>query len=284
MPPRIKQSVGSWAISDAAKMASQLASGVVGATASSNVSPGPANAINVPAPPLQYHPPAAPGHLYYGGSISPKGALGPKPELGRQFRNQRRLELIVRLENAGIPESAISGMLTITVNRLRSIKKSPDYLAARIKITTGLIIDQDGALEETKAQRKEMLTRMLPAALQVIANAVHAPAITLGERRFQHEVARDILDREGTLAKVQRAEVVTAPAFDWTIHEATSIQILSVAAAGTTGIVSVQDAVERADKIDAAQKIIDAFRSSAAPTTEQAEDLIGSLDAEQGTD
>jgi hypothetical protein len=145
------------------------------------------------------------------------------------------LELIVRMENAGLPESAIAPMLSITVNRLRHIKKSTDYLAARIKITTGLIVDQEGALAEVKAQRKEMLTQMLPTALQVIANAVNTPAITLGERRFQHEVAKDILDREGQYTRVTRAEIVSSPSFDWSVHEQNTFQILQVASTGSIG-------------------------------------------------
>jgi hypothetical protein len=183
---------------------------------------------------------------------------------------------MVRLENAGIPESAMGAMLGISVNRVRHIKKSVEYLAARIKITTGLIVDQDGALADIREQRKEMLTRMLPSALQVIANAVSTPALTLGERRFQHEVARDILDREGTFAKIAKSEVTTAPSFDWSIHEKTSIEILSVAASGSTPrrVGEAEGAVRR---VSALQSIIDGFRNSKSLSAEQQQEALESL-------
>lgn len=195
----------------------------------------------------------------FGASLSPKGALSPKPLNGKTFRSQRRMELMVRLENAGIPESSMGAMLGISVNRIRHIKKSVDYLAARIKITTGLIVDQEGSLAQIAAQRKEMLTQMLPSALQAIANAVSTPAITLGERVFQHRVATDLLDREGTFARVQRTEVATATTFDWSIHEKSSIEVLSVAASQSPTLEAVTAASER---ISAVQSIIDAFRTS----------------------
>lgn len=162
------------------------------------------------------NPPSNFAHLHYGGSANTRtGRFGPKPEAGRMFKVQKRLELMVRLENAGIGEAATAAMLCISVSRLRYIKRSPEYLTARIKITHGIIIDHDKNLAQIKEQRKEILTQMLPPALQVIANELAAPAVTLAERKHKFAVAQDVMDREGLFAKVSKTEIKPVDHFDF---------------------------------------------------------------------
>ena len=169
-------------------------------------------------------------HLYYGGSINPSGKLGPKPlRSSRTFRSAKRLETIVRLENAAISEAAAAAMLSISVNRLRLIKKTPEYLRARIKITHGIITDNDGELANIRAQRREAICELLPPALRAIADAVITPAHTLAQRKFQLSAAQDILDREGTFPRVSRSEVAAKTSgFDWGAAEAHANVILNV--------------------------------------------------------
>src|SRR5215472_7392769 len=119
--------------------------------------------------------------LHYGGSIraasssspglSPAPARGPgRPSQNSSFQAQKRFELIARLENAALPESAIAPMLGISVSRLRYLKKMPEYLIVRMRITHGIILDQDAKMEEIREQRKELLVQLLPPALQTLAN------------------------------------------------------------------------------------------------------------------
>ena len=72
-------------------------------------------------------------------------------------------------------------------------------------------------------------------------------------------MATDLLDREGTFARVQRTEVATATTFDWSIHEKSSIEVLSVAAAKPP---TLEAATASSERISAVQSIIDAFRTS----------------------
>lgn len=166
--------------------------------------------------------------LHYGGSISSKtGRLGSKPAPGAMFKKLKRLELIVRLENAGLTEAAAAAMLTISVPRLRFIKKSPDYLAARMKITHGIIVDFDKDLDLVKSQRKEILAGMLPPALLAIANELQMPAITLAERKHKVAIAQDLLDREGSYAKISRAEVKPVEHFDFESADKASASVIA---------------------------------------------------------
>lgn len=165
--------------------------------------------------------------LWYGGSKSLAGKAGLKPQAGTIYRKQARLELMVRLENAGLGEAAIAAMTCVSLPRLRTIKKSPEYMSARIQITLGIITDVDSKMEQIKQQRKEILTHMLPPALLVIANELQAPAHSLGERKHKVALAQDLLDREGTFAKVSRTEVKPVDTFDFEHADAQSRSILS---------------------------------------------------------
>lgn len=168
--------------------------------------------------------------LHYGGSISIKtGRLGAKTAAAATFRKVKRLELMVRLENAGIPDTAAAAMLVISVPRLRHIKKSPEYLQARMKITHGLVIDYDGSLAQIKSQRREMLTQMLPHALQVLANEIQRPAISLAERKHQTAIAQDIMDREGLFAKISKTEIKPVDEFTSDAMDAESAKLISIA-------------------------------------------------------
>lgn len=165
--------------------------------------------------------------LHYGGSISSKtGKLGQKPASGQQFKARRRMENMARLENAGFTKQQISPMLGISVNKVSVIMKSAEYLNIRIAITHGIVMDHEGSLATIKAQGKEMLRQLLPPALQIIANQLQQPATNLGERKHQAALAQDLMDREGTFAKVSRTEIKPVDHFDFEGADQASRSIL----------------------------------------------------------
>ena len=168
--------------------------------------------------------------LHYGGSANPRsGSLSNKPQAKRQFRVHLRHEQIIRLEAAGFTAGQIAPMLRISVPRIKQILRSPEYLIDRLKITHGIILDHDAQLSKIKEQRKEMLVQLLPAALQTIANELRrAPSPLLSERKHQTALALELLDREGTFAKVSRTEIKPVDAFDFEEKDAVSRSILSV--------------------------------------------------------
>lgn len=169
------------------------------------------------------------GTLYYGGAPARTPyKVGCKPAAGTSFRKQRRFELIARMENAALPEGQIALLLGISKDRLRSIKQHPDYLKARMAVTLGIIVDTDARLAEIREQRKDMLRQMLPPALQVIANAVNTPALSYADKKLQISVAQDILDREGTFAKISRSEIKPVEHFQWETADAEAKQVIDV--------------------------------------------------------
>jgi methyl-accepting chemotaxis protein len=142
------------------------------------------------------------------------------------FKKTKKLEMLVRMENAGLTIHTIAAMLCVSTNRIIQIKKSPDYLIARMKITHGLILDQDMSLATIKEQRREMMTQLLPAALQVLANEIQRPTNTLAERKHQAAVAQDLMDREGTFAKISKTEVKPVDEFSFGMMDAESKKVI----------------------------------------------------------
>jgi hypothetical protein len=166
--------------------------------------------------------------LHYGGSFSPKtGRIGNKPTTGQQFKTRRRYDLIARMENAGIPLAAIATMLTISVPRLKFLMKNPDYLLVRMAVTHGIVVDFEAQAAVIREQRKEMLTALLPQSLQVIANELQRQPANLAERKHQAALAQDLMDREGTFAKVSRTEIKPVENFDFEKADGASRSIIN---------------------------------------------------------
>lgn len=173
-------------------------------------------------------PPSQTGSVHYGGSFGVRsGRLGSKPTMGQQFKSRKRFDLIARMENAGIPLAAIATMLTISINRLKYLMKSPDYLLVRMAVTHGIVVDFDTQAAIIKAQRKEMLTALLPQSLQLIANELSRQPVTLAERKHAVTLAQDVMDREGTFAKVSRTEIKPVENFDFERADGASRSIIA---------------------------------------------------------
>ena len=166
------------------------------------------------------------GHLHYGGSVGATFKLRSMPEKGRLFSYQKRLESIIRLENAGFGATAIAAMLCISPTKVKEIKKTSEYLNARVRLTHGIILDHDEQMGAIKEQRKEILTQMLPPALQFLASELQRPAQSLAERKHKSALTQDLLDREGTFAKISKTEIKPVESFDFERADVESAAII----------------------------------------------------------
>jgi len=162
-----------------------------------------------------------------GGWLSASGRLSPRPAPGKTFKEQQRYTLMAQMENAGIPEAAQAAMLCISKHRLQHLKQKPDYQIVRLAITHGIIVDHASKSDIIREQRKEMLTMLLPEAWQSLANEIRAKATTLAERKHKAAIVQDLLDREGTFAKVSRTEIKPVDAFDFERADEASRSIIS---------------------------------------------------------
>ncbi len=221
------------------------------------------------------------GTLHYGGYTNPRGELRFKTKAGKgtQFRQRKRIEDIVRLENAGFTSQAIASMLGISVTRLSSIKMTPDFLNARIQITHGIILDKESKLADIKHQRKEFLTSLLPEAWQFLANEIQKPAMTLAEKKFKFTLVQDYLDREGTLAKVSKTEIKPVDAFDFEKADAESMAVIEALSNASSSVKhsNTIDAVEINNKFSRSQTLSEINQQKALDILEAEAKILASM-------
>ena len=152
---------------------------------------------------------------HYGGSLTASGNLGRRPRPETLFKTEVILERLVRFDLAKaqgqslLSDDDISRVLGRSKRALNSLRGKVPYLRKRIELTTGINTDATEFVETSVQKHKQMLKLLLPNALRVIADAVQTPngvTTTLAEKKFKVEVARDILDREGSFPKISRTD------------------------------------------------------------------------------
>ncbi len=172
---------------------------------------------------------------FYGGSLTPSGRLGRRPHAKSMFRTEVMLERLVRFDLAKaqgrslLSDQDISRVLGRSVRSINSIRSKTPYLRKRMEITTGINTDSEISVEQSISKHRQMLKLLLPSALRVIADAVSTPndhQTTLAEKKFKVEVARDILDREGTFPKISRTDSHVKVAHDFSDVDGISRELL----------------------------------------------------------
>jgi len=208
--------------------------------------------------------------LHYGGTLTgKKGVLGRSPNKGGHFKVRRRHETIARLENAGFTKPQIAPMIGISTNKLTHIMNSADYLIVRIAITHGVVVDHTAQLATIKAQRKEMMTQLLPQGLQAIANILQSNATTIADKKLQVAVAQDLFDREGTFAKISRTEVKAVDEFDFHAADKASDSLINILRATSApkvrvdaGNLTAGNVTTIDEKLDGSQHTLEAIEAN----------------------
>src|SRR5208282_5831619 len=133
---------------------------------------------------------------------------------------------IASLQGAGISDSDIARIFNRSVFAIRRMRTKLTYLQFRTEATTGIPVGGYAFTKATLEQRREMLRDAVPTALRVMVDILESkPIDTLG-RRLQIEIAKEVLDREGTLAKVSKAEVHATHTHDYTPIDGVSKELL----------------------------------------------------------
>lgn len=132
-----------------------------------------------------------------------------KPRRGRSWKRLRRIEIAAELEARFIPDAEIAAHLGITVAAVQVIKNTPEYLAKRTQLSTGILSSYQQTLLSSDEAKKEAISDLLPTAL----TAVRA---LLQDRSHPHhaKVVLDILDRNKATSKISRTEHSLAVAHD----------------------------------------------------------------------
>lgn len=189
--------------------------------------------------------------------LTPLGNLSSKINPGRTWQRHLKIERIVRLTAAGYSDTEIAFALRITAVYVSMLRRTPEYAAIRAEVNTGVISDEDTALREDIANVRAELRDMVPAALLSFRDAIYDKS----NPKLRFEAAKEILDREGTVAKVSRSEIKVKDELDYSKHDSIATDLLAALQASTNTTLSddindsVAEFISTAVNEDAQEKI-----------------------------
>lgn len=143
------------------------------------------------------------------------GKISAKIAARMTVKRAMKIEKIVRLTNEGFKDDAIALMMGITITYVSMLRRTPEYLAIDAQVRTGVIARYDRHLLETIDAQQEELKEMLPESLNVLRTIL----FDRSNPRLRLEAAKEIMDREGSLAKVSKTEIKTRHEYDFDQHE-----------------------------------------------------------------
>lgn len=160
------------------------------------------------------------------------GKLSAKPAKGRNFRSYLRMEQLARLEATGLySNKQIAAFLNVHTQTLIMIKSRPEYHAIRMALTTGVLTTLTDEARLLIDNQIEELKELVPAALSTLRSTLirgNALGATPSERKLAFEASREVFDREGTFAKVARAEITVTDEVDLEREQAINDDLLAM--------------------------------------------------------
>jgi hypothetical protein len=105
----------------------------------------------------------------------------------------------VQLEAQLYKDAEIAEFLKMTPAGLAVLKQDPDYVALRVQVRTGVTSEAEKQFLKDLEYKHDRLRDMVPLALQGLYDAARSK-----NEHVKLKAAAEILDREGTMAKVSR--------------------------------------------------------------------------------
>lgn len=121
---------------------------------------------------------------------------------GRQWRRLIRIEKAALLTLKGFPNDAIAMHIGIHPQTLIYLKQTPEFKSRMIALQTGVIEQHDLAVREDEEYQRQELKSMVPLALLKLKELAMS-----ANQNIAYKASQDILDREGTHAKISRTAI-----------------------------------------------------------------------------
>lgn len=138
-------------------------------------------------------------------SFTPKGPSAMHPRLKMTWKRALKIERIARLsaDPAGYSNEQIANMLGCNKQTIVLIRQLPEYHAKMLEIASGVVSVYDQQLRENVDNMRAELKSMVPSSMMVIRDSL------LGKygNQIRFKAAQEVMDREGTLAKVSKSSV-----------------------------------------------------------------------------
>lgn len=133
------------------------------------------------------------------------------PKLRMTWKRALKIEKVARLvaDPAMYSNEQIANHLNCTPQTIVLIKQLPEFHAKMIEVTSGITSMYDQDLRQDTENARAELESMLPSAMMVIRNALLSK-----NENIRTKAAFEVLDREGTMAKVSKSSVTLNPNVD----------------------------------------------------------------------
>jgi hypothetical protein len=162
------------------------------------------------------------------------------------------MEQLARLESTGMYSNIqLAEFFGVVEQTIVVMKARPEYQRIRATFATGVL---DTIAEEARTgieNQVQELKEMVPASLFTLRNTLvrgNRDAATTHERRLALDAAKEILDREGTHAKVSKSEVKVKEVPDFAaqaqLHSELSF-LLQAADSARAGSTNAADALDQ---------------------------------------
>jgi hypothetical protein len=168
-----------------------------------------------------------------------------------------------------VSDQELSTLLKRSVSYLNALRAKPAYLRKRIELTTGISPSLETQVTSTVQKHKQMMRMMLPDAMRAIADVLQKPALTTAEMRLKMEVARDVMDREGSLPKISRTDSHVQVEHDFSSTDGVSRELLD---ALNEGVEPSQESIRSLIQVNKA------FSNSATLSKEEQEEALHTLE------
>lgn len=151
-----------------------------------------------------------------------KGLPSAKLASGRGWRTFLKIRLIAIFEAQGFSDTEIAFALKITPQYVRNLKNTPEYIGAKVTAATNVLSQAEKDALASLEARQQVLKDMVPDALHAIRDTL----INSANPALRLKAAQDLLDREGSLAKVSRTEVSLPKEHDYDQHDQVTTNLL----------------------------------------------------------
>lgn len=142
---------------------------------------------------------------------------------GRGWRTYLKIRMVALLEAQGYSDTEISFSLRCTPQYVRMLKNTPEYVAAKVTAATNILSQAEKDALKTLEARRQSLEDLVPDALLAIRDTL----INSSNPTLRLKAAQDLLDREGSLAKVSRTEVSIPKESDIARHNKATNDLLA---------------------------------------------------------
>jgi hypothetical protein len=130
---------------------------------------------------------------------------------GQNFRRLHRMQIMARLEATGnYSVNALAKHFALQPQTICLMRAQPEYIRLRASYITGILDTVSDTVQTIVEYQTQEMKDMVPASLRVLRDTLVRGTMqtaSVVERKMALDAAREVMDREGTFAKVSKSEV-----------------------------------------------------------------------------